>query len=80
MQQDEGRLDQWLRENGASEPTYKGKSIYELDLDNDLTMQLWRNPDADLSDYFNYGFNEQSWKLYAAHMARMQREAAEQDQ
>ena len=24
----------------------------------------WRQPGADISDYFNYGFDEETWKLY----------------
>lgn len=24
----------------------------------------WRNPGVDVNDYFNFGFNEQSWKDY----------------
>lgn len=26
----------------------------------------WRKPGVDISDYFNYGFNEHSWKEYAS--------------
>ncbi|XP_076867608.1 uncharacterized protein LOC143518746 isoform X2 [Brachyhypopomus gauderio] len=31
----------------------------------------WRKPGADLSDYFNYGFNEESWKLYCEKQRRL---------
>lgn len=24
----------------------------------------WRNPGMDINDFFNFGFNEQSWKDY----------------
>jgi hypothetical protein len=24
----------------------------------------WRRPGADITDYFNYGFNEETWKFY----------------
>lgn len=34
-----------------------------IDLD-DLTEFPWRKPGADITDYFNYGFDENSWKIY----------------
>jgi hypothetical protein len=38
-------------------PAHKDTAIYDLDL---ATMEdrPWRKPGADLTDYFNYGFNE----------------------
>lgn len=38
-------------------PSYKGAPIYDIDL---ATMEdkPWRKPGADITDYFNYGFNE----------------------
>lgn len=41
----------------------QGKDAYELDLDN-LEEKPWRKPGADITDYFNYGFNEHTWKQY----------------
>nr|XP_015207209.1 PREDICTED: pre-mRNA 3'-end-processing factor FIP1-like isoform X1 [Lepisosteus oculatus] len=32
----------------------------------------WRKPGADLSDYFNYGFNEDTWKAYCEKQRRLQ--------
>ncbi|KAI1902768.1 hypothetical protein AGOR_G00019400 [Albula goreensis] len=32
----------------------------------------WRKPGADLSDYFNYGFNEETWKAYCEKQRRLQ--------
>lgn len=29
-----------------------------------LTEKPWRRPGSDLSDYFNYGFDEVSWEAY----------------
>lgn len=40
-----------------------GVSIYEFNLDS-LEEKPWRKPGADITDYFNYGFNEDTWKLY----------------
>ncbi|KAI9847054.1 MAG: hypothetical protein M1837_003172 [Sclerophora amabilis] len=43
-----------------------GKAITELDIDEDLKEhdKPWRVPGSDLSDYFNYGFDEFTWTLY----------------
>lgn len=29
-----------------------------------LERKSWRHPEADITDFFNFGFNEESWKLY----------------
>lgn len=34
-----------------------------------MAKRPWAEPDAKLSDYFNYGFNEQSWRVYCAMQA-----------
>jgi pre-mRNA 3'-end-processing factor FIP1 len=38
-------------------PTFKGQNIYDVDLA-ELEEKPWRKPGADITDYFNYGFNE----------------------
>lgn len=45
-----------------------GKPITQVDIDNDLVdnEKPWRRPGTDISDYFNYGFDEFTWALYAA--------------
>lgn len=49
------------------EPTatgiFDGRSILELDL-NALAEKQWRRPGSDISDWFNYGFDELSWEAY----------------
>lgn len=42
-----------------------GRSIYDVDIAA-LESKAWRRPGADLSDWFNYGFDEISWEAYAA--------------
>ena len=42
---------------------FDGRSILELDL-NALTEKQWRRPGSDISDWFNYGFDEISWEAY----------------
>ncbi|CAI4213124.1 unnamed protein product [Parascedosporium putredinis] len=42
--------------------------ITQVNIDNDLPEndKPWRKPGTDLSDYFNYGFDEFTWALYAS--------------
>ncbi|KAI0376081.1 Fip1 motif-domain-containing protein [Hypomontagnella monticulosa] len=51
-------------------PVYKpvGKPITQVNIDEDLPEndKPWRKPGTDLSDYFNYGFDEFTWAMYAA--------------
>ncbi|CAL1694659.1 unnamed protein product [Somion occarium] len=42
---------------------FDGRSILEIDL-SALAEKPWRRPGADLSDWFNYGFDELSWEAY----------------
>ena len=43
--------------------TLDGRSILEVDLGS-LNDKPWRRPGSDLSDWFNYGFDEVSWEAY----------------
>jgi hypothetical protein len=29
-----------------------------------LTRKPWTEPGSNVSDFFNFGFNEESWKIY----------------
>lgn len=40
-----------------------GVELYDVDLDG-TDDKPWRKPGADLTDYFNYGFNETIWRAY----------------
>ncbi|KAF8845989.1 Fip1-domain-containing protein [Paxillus ammoniavirescens] len=40
-----------------------GRSILEVDLDA-MSEKPWRRPGSDISDWFNYGFDEISWEAY----------------
>ncbi|KAI5115809.1 hypothetical protein M0805_001285 [Coniferiporia weirii] len=42
---------------------FDGRSIFEIDMTN-LADKPWRRPGSDLSDWFNYGFDEISWEVY----------------
>jgi len=43
---------------------------YGIDADT-LADKPWRRPGEDITDYFNYGFNETTWKEYIAKQKRM---------
>ncbi|XP_030837155.1 pre-mRNA 3'-end-processing factor FIP1-like [Strongylocentrotus purpuratus] len=48
-----------------------GLYSYELEAQED---KPWRKPGADLTDYFNYGFNEESWTAYCEKQRRLRSE------
>lgn len=42
-----------------------GQSVYDYDLKVlESSGQPWRKPGSDLSQWFNYGFDEESWQVY----------------
>ncbi|KAH8809048.1 putative Pre-mRNA polyadenylation factor FIP1 [Xylogone sp. PMI_703] len=53
-----------------AKPIYEpaGKPITQVDIDEDLgeNDKPWRRPGTDITDYFNYGFDEFTWALYAS--------------
>ncbi|KAI1714788.1 fip1 motif domain-containing protein [Ditylenchus destructor] len=51
-------------------PTIKGTHIYDFDL---ATMEdkPWRKPGADITDYFNFGFNEDTWNQYCERQRKL---------
>ncbi|KAH8879003.1 Fip1-domain-containing protein [Thozetella sp. PMI_491] len=59
-------------------PIHKGtgKPITQVNIDEDLkdSDKPWRQPGTDLSDYFNYGFDEFTWALYADKQERLRGE------
>lgn len=56
--------------NVDGKPIYEpaGKPITQVNIDEDLSEndKPWRRPGTDISDYFNYGFDEFTWALYAS--------------
>lgn len=46
-------------------PQIDGQGIYDFEIDN-MEEKPWDKPGADITDYFNYGFNEHTWKKYCA--------------
>lgn len=43
--------------------TLDGRSIFDVDL-GAMNEKPWRRPGSDISDWFNYGFDETSWEAY----------------
>ncbi|KAJ9087873.1 cleavage polyadenylation factor subunit fip1, variant 3 [Entomophthora muscae] len=65
----EGRAPTKVNENKApgldldAVAYYDGEPLFDIQLE-DFDEKPWRKPGADLTDYFNYGFDERSWMLY----------------
>lgn len=49
--------------------TINGVPASDYNLDS-LEDKPWRKPGADITDYFNYGFNEDTWKAYCERQKR----------
>ncbi|XP_072526735.1 pre-mRNA 3'-end-processing factor FIP1 isoform X3 [Salminus brasiliensis] len=47
-----------------------GVPVLEVEMES-FEEKPWRKPGADLSDYFNYGFNEETWKAYCEKQKRL---------
>lgn len=63
--------------NGNPTHPTTGKPLFETDLDNDFPSEStkpWRKPGADVTDYFNYGFDEFTWASYCLKKQQMPKE------
>lgn len=49
--------------------TINGVAVHEFSIDS-LEEKPWRKPGADITDYFNYGFNEETWRAYCERQKR----------
>lgn len=49
--------------------TINGVPASDFNLDS-LEDKPWRKPGADITDYFNYGFNEDTWRAYCERQKR----------
>lgn len=50
-----------------------GQSVYEIDLNQfETSGQPWRRPGSDLSDWFNFGFDEVSFPKFLRFRAEME--------
>lgn len=55
--------------------TINDKPIYDLDLAQ-MEDRPWKKPGADIADYFNYGFTEETWNLYCERQKKLRAEFA----
>nr|GEV54347.1 hypothetical protein [Tanacetum cinerariifolium] len=54
-------------QNGQGFSLPRARNILDVNIDI-FEHKPWKHPEADLTDYFNFGFNEDSWKLYCNQM------------
>lgn len=50
--------------------TINGTPAHEFNLES-IEDKPWRKPGADITDYFNYGFNEDTWRAYCERQKKM---------
>ncbi|KAJ5239084.1 Pre-mRNA polyadenylation factor fip1 [Penicillium chermesinum] len=57
-----------------------GKTIMATDMDADFPAddKPWRRPGSDISDYFNYGFDEFTWVSYCLKQQEVRKEVSDQ--
>ena len=51
-----------------------GVPAQDFSLDS-IEEKPWRKPGADLTDYFNYGFTEETWRAYCDRQKRLRYES-----
>ncbi|KAL9129699.1 MAG: hypothetical protein Q9175_007225, partial [Cornicularia normoerica] len=64
-----------------AKPIYKpnGKPITDIDMDTDFPEddKPWRRPGTDMTDYFNYGFDEFTWASYCLKQSSLRKEVTD---
>ncbi|XP_057429218.1 FIP1[V]-like protein isoform X2 [Lotus japonicus] len=53
------------------------KTIFEVDIEN-FEEKPWKYPNVDVSDFFNFGLNEDSWKDYCKQLEQLRLESTMQ--
>uniref|UniRef100_A0A6I9SAP4 FIP1[V]-like protein n=1 Tax=Elaeis guineensis var. tenera TaxID=51953 RepID=A0A6I9SAP4_ELAGV len=53
------------------------KTIFDIDIEN-FEEKPWRHPGVDISDFFNFGFDEDKWKDYCKQLDQLRLEATMQ--
>ena len=48
----------------ATEGPFLNEEAFDLEIDQ-LEDKPWRRQGEDITDYFNYGFTEDTWRMYA---------------
>lgn len=52
-------------------PDQKLPSIYYFNLDDPKVEKKWRGPKEDITDYFNYGLTEETWKILVEKVVKL---------
>ena len=52
-------------------PDGKLPQLFNYDFDDPKNEKKWRNPREDITDYFNYGMNEEVWKVYVEKVKKL---------
>lgn len=52
-------------------PDMKAPPIFYLNLDDPKLEKKWRGPKEDITDYFNYGLTEETWKILAEKVVKL---------
>lgn len=67
-------LGKFSIEEFESVGTISGQSAVEYNIEA-IEDKPWRKPGADITDYFNYGFSEETWRSYCERQKRMRHES-----
>jgi hypothetical protein len=46
------------------------KTIFDVDIES-FDEKPWKYPNVDVSDFFNFGLNEESWKDYCKQLVKL---------
>ena len=52
-------------------PDHKVPPIFYYNLDDPKTEKKWRAPKEDITDYFNYGLTEETWKIMTEKVVKL---------
>lgn len=63
-------MGKFSMEEFESVGTISGQSAIEFNIEA-IEEKPWRKPGADITDYFNYGFNEDTWRAYCERQKKM---------
>lgn len=63
-------LGKFSIEEFESVGTISGQSAVEFNIEA-IEDKPWRKPGADITDYFNYGFSEETWRSYCERQKRI---------
>lgn len=67
-------LGKFSIEEFESVGTIAGQSAVEYNIEA-IEDKPWRKPGADITDYFNYGFSEETWRAYCERQKKMRHES-----